>query len=166
MIETTLLNLILLFAVVIIALIVSIFRLSKDNAEYRASISTQSIVTLLRRNGTSSAVKGPWIIFNRRDQEYTIHTSNLPVLVVIKQTSLAGLHEKTTVLRDIAQAISLDMAMASIHIDGNTANRAIIQVNAIETCLGAFAQRLSIYLDIIDETEKRFFDEIKRINKS
>lgn len=166
MIETATLNLILLFAVVIIALTVSIFRLNKKSADYQAPISSKSIVTLLRRNGTSSTVKGPWIIFNYQDQEYTIHTSNLPVLVVVKQTSLEGLQENTNVLRDVAQAVSLDTAMASIHIDGNPANRAIIQVNAIETCMGAFAQRLSIYLDIIDETEKRFFDEIKRRNTS
>lgn len=166
MIETATLNLILLFAVVIIALTVSIFRLNKTNADYQAPISAKSIVTLLRRNGTSSTVKGPWIIFNYQDQEYTIHTSKLPVLVVVKQTSLEGLQEKTNVLRDVAQAVSLDTAMASIHIDGNPANRAIIQVNAIETCMGAFAQRLSIYLKIIDETEKRFFDEIKRRNTS
>ena len=164
MIETATLNLILLFAVVIIALTVSIFRLNKTNADYQAPISAKSIVTLLRRNGTSSIVKGPWIIFNYQDQEYTIHTSKLPVLVVVKQTSLEGLQEKTNVLRDVAQAVSLDTAMASIHIDGNPANRAIIQVNAIETCMGAFAQRLSLYLDIIDETEKRFFDEIERRN--
>lgn len=164
MIETATLNLILLFAVVIIALTVSIFRLNKANADYQAPISAKSIVTLLRRNGTSPTVKGPWIIFNHQDQEYTIHTSKLPVLVVLKQTSLAGFQEKTNVLKDAAQAVSLDTAMASIYIDGNPANRAIIQVNAIETCIGAFAKRLSIYLDIIDETEKRFFDEIKRRN--
>ena len=162
MIETATLNMILLFAVVIIALTVIIIRLNKANADYQAPISAKSIVTLLRRNGTSSTVKGPWILFNYQDQEYTIYTSKLPVLVVVKQTSLGGLQEKTNVLWDVAQAISLDTAMASIHIDGNPASRAIIQVNAIETCIGAFAQRLSIYLDIIDETEKRFFDEIKR----
>lgn len=164
MIDSATLNMILLFALVIIALTVSIFRLNKANADYQAPISAKSIVTLLRRNGTSSTVKGPWIMFNYQDQEYTIYTSKLPVLVVVKQTSLEGLQEKTNVLRDVAQAVSLDTAMASIHLDGNPANRAIIQVNAIETCLGAFAQRLSIYLDIIDETEKRFFDEIKRRN--
>ena len=166
MIETETLNLILLFAIVIIALTVRIIRLNKANADFQAPISAKSIVTLLRRNGTSSTVKGPWIIFNYQGQEYTIHASKLPVLVVVKQTSLAGLQERTNVLRGIAQAVSLDTAMASIHIDGNPASRAIIQVNAIETCLGSFAQRLSIYLDIIDETEKRFFDEIKRRNTS
>ena len=166
MIDPATLNMILLFALVIIALTVSILRLNKANADYQAPISAKSIVTLLRRNGTSSTVKGPWILFNYQDQEYTIYTSKLPVLVVVKQTSLEGLQEKTNVLRDVAQAVSLDTAMASIHIDGNPANRAIIQVNAIETCLGAFAQKLSIYLDIIDETEKRFFDEIKRRNIS
>lgn len=166
MIDPATLNLILLFAVVIIVLTVSLFRLTKANAGYQAPISAKSIVTLLRRNGTSSTVKGPWILFNYQDQEYTIHTSKLPVLVVVKQTSLEGLQEKTNVLRDVALAVSLDTAMASIHIDGNPASRVIIQVNAIETCLGSFAQRLSIYLDIIDETEKRFFDEIKRRNIS
>ncbi len=159
MIETETLNLILLFAIVIIALTVRIIRLNKANADFQTPISAKSIVTLLRRNGISSTVKGPWILFNYQGQEYTIHTSKLPVLVVVKQTSLEGLQERTNVLRDIAQAVSLDTAMASIHIDGNPATRAIIQVNAIETCLGAFAQRLSLYLDIIDETEKRFFDE-------
>ena len=166
MIESATLDTILLFTVCIIAMTVSIIRLKRANADYQAPISSKSIVSFLRRNGTSPTVKGPWIIFNHQDQEYTIHTSKLPVLVVLKQTSLAGFQERTNVLKDVAQAVSLDTAMASIYIDGNPANRAIIQVNAIETCLGSFAQRLSIYLDIIDETEKRFFDEIKRRNIS
>lgn len=164
MIETTTMNMILLFVVIIVVLIVNIIWLIRDNADYQTPISAKSIVSFLQRNGTSSTVKGPWIIFYHKNQEYTIHTSRLPVLVVIKQTSLEGLQEKTNVLRDVARAVSLNTAMASIHIDGNPANRAIIQVNAIETCLGAFAQRLSIYLDIIDETEKRFFGEIERRN--
>lgn len=162
MIETSALNSMLLFIVVIIVLAVSIFQLKRSNANYQAPLSAESIVSLLWRNGTSSSVKGPWIIFHHLDQEYTINISKLPVLIVIKQTSLEGFQENTVVLREVAQAVSLDTVLATVQIEGATAKRAVIQLNAIETCVGAFAQRLSIYLDIIDETEKRFFDEIER----
>lgn len=162
MIETSALNSMLLFIVVIIVLAVSIIRLKRSNANYQAPLSAESIVSLLWRNGTSSSVKGAWIIFHHQGQEYTINISKLPILIVIKQTSLEGFQENTAVLRDVAQAVSLDTVLATVHVEEIPANRAVIQLNAIETCLGAFAQRLSIYLDIIDETEKRFFDEIER----
>lgn len=166
MIETSVLNSMLLFIVVIIVLAVSIIRLKRSNANYQAPLSAESIASLLWRNGISSSVKGAWIIFHHQDQEYTINISKLPILIVIKQTSLEGFQEDTVVLRDIAQAVSLDTVLAMVHVEGTPANRAVIQLNAIETCVGAFAQRLSIYLDIIDETEKRFFDEIERRNNN
>lgn len=160
MFETAALNSILLFTVVIIALAVSIARLKRINANYKAPICAESIVSLLWRNGTSSSVKGPWIIFHHLGQEYTINISKLPVLIVIKQTSLEGFQENTVVLREVAQAVSLDTVLATVQIEGAPAKRAVIQLNAIETCVGAFAQRLNIYIDIINETERRFFEEI------
>ena len=165
MIEATVLNSLLLAAVVIIAEIVSNHRYRKDVASYQAPLDSKSIVSLLQKNGILSSVVGPWIVFDYQGKEYTINTSKLPVFVVIKQTSLEEYQHNATDLQEVAQAISLDTAMATIHIDGNPADRAIIQVNAIETCLESFTQRLIIYLDIIEETEKRFFDEIVQNNQ-
>ncbi|MBQ9185633.1 MAG: hypothetical protein IJ151_07170 [Bacteroidales bacterium] len=162
MIEATVLNTLLLSAVVIIAVIVFNHRYRKAVANYQAPLNSKSIVALLQRNGLLSSVVGPWIVFDYQGKEYTINASKLPILVVIKQTSLKEHQHNTTDLQEVAQSVSLDTAMAIIHIDGNPANRAIIQLNAIETCLGSFAQRLNIYLDIIEETETRFFDEIRR----
>lgn len=153
-----------LFTGVIIALAVSIIRLKRTNANYQAPISAESIVSLFGKNGTSSSVTGDWIIFHHQDQEYTINISKLPILIVIKQTSLEGFQGNAIVLREVAQAVSLETVLTTVHVEGTPANRVVIQLNAIETCLGAFAKRLSIYLDIIDETEKRFFDEIERKN--
>ena len=165
MIEATVLNSLLLAAVVIIAAIVSNHRYRKDVASYQAPLDSKSIVSLLQKNGILSSVVGPWIVFDYQGKEYTINTSKLPVFVVIKQTSLEEYQHNATDLQEVAQAISLDTAMATIHIDGNPADRAIIQVNAIETCLESFTQRLIIYLDIIEETDKRFFDEIVQNNQ-
>lgn len=162
MIEATVLNSLLLSAVVIIAVIVFNHRYRKAVANYQAPLDSKSIVALLQRNGLLSSVVGPWIVFDYQGKEYTINTSKLPVFIVIKQTSLKEYQHNATDLQEVAQAISLDTAMATIHIDGNSADRVIIQVNAIETCLGSLTQRLNIYLDIIEETETRFFDEIRR----
>ena len=161
MIETAELNMILLLTGVIIALVVNIIRLNKSNVRYQAPISAESIVSLFWRNGTSSSVNGDWIIFHHQDQEYAINISRLPILIIIKQTSLNGYQEDTNILNEVAQSISLDTVLVTIQVERKLANRAVIQLNAIETCLGAFAQRLSIYLDVINETEKRFFDEIE-----
>ena len=162
MIEATVLNSLLLSAVVIIAVIVFNHRYRKAVANYQAPLDSKSIVALLQRNGLLSSVVGPWIVFDYQGKEYTINTSKLPVLAVIKQTSLEECRHNTTDLREVAQAVSLDTAMATVHIDGNPADRVIIQVNSIETCLGSLAQTLNIYLEIIEETETRFFDEIGR----
>ena len=81
-------------------------------------------------------------------------------MVVIKQTSLEGFQKSAKVLREVAQDVSLDTVMTTVHIEGDPASRAVIQLNAIETCVFAFDQRLGIYLEIIDETERRFFEEV------
>ena len=162
MIEATILNSLLLSAVVIVTVLVSNHRYKKVVANYRSRLDSKSIVTLLQRNGTLSSVVGPWIVFNYQGKEYTINTSKLPVLVVIKQTSLEEHQHNTTDLQEVAQAVSDNIVLATVYVERNSPNRIIIQLDAIETCLGAFAQRLSIYLDIIDETEKRFFEEIER----
>ena len=162
MIETAGLNSLLLCLVAITALTISIIRLKKTVASYQTPVNSKSIVSLLGRNGTASSVVGPWIVFDYQGKEYTINTSKLPVLVVIKQTSIEEYQYNATDLQEVAQVVSLDTAMATIYVDGNPANRVIIQVNAVETCLGSLAQRLNIYLDIIEEAETRFFDEIRR----
>lgn len=162
MMEAAELNTLLIISFAIVAVTVGIIRLKKIVADFHAPLNTTSIVSFFNRIGVSTSVEGAWIVFDNKGKEYAINTSKLPILAIIKQTSLEGYHEDTTVLREVAQGVSLDTAMASIHVDGNPANRVIIQVNAIETCMGSFSQRLSIYQDIIEDMERRFFDEIKR----
>lgn len=159
------LNTMLLFTVMVIAMIVNIIRIKNPTASFQAPVNAESIVSLLLRNGISPTVKGPWIVFCWHDQEYTVNTSKLPILVVIKQTSLVEFHENSGVFKEVAQSISLDTAMVSVNIDGEPASRAIIQVYSIETCMEAFERRLIIYLNLINETEKRFIDEIVHNNK-
>ena len=162
MIQAAELNSLILCTVAITAVTITIIQVKRTVANYQTPLDSKSIVSLLRRNGSSSSVMGSWIVFNYQGQEYTINTSKLPVLVIIKQTSIEKYKDNTSILREVAQAVSLDTVLAMIHVAENPANRAVIQLNAIETCLGAFAQRLNIYLDIIEETEKRFFEEIER----
>ena len=154
----------LLFTVVFVAAILCIIRPRKTVADCQATISPESIVSLLCRKGICSSVKEQWIIFSHKDKEYAINTSKLPILVVIKQTSLEGYQKYTDDIEDVAHTISLDMPMSSIHIDGNPARRVIFQVNAVENCITAFVQRLIIYIDILDETEMLFFKEVSARN--
>lgn len=165
MIEAAALNSLLLSAAVLVAVSVSNHRNKKVIADYNVPLDSQSIVALLKRHGVLSSVMGSWVVFDNQGKEYAINISKLPVLVIIKQTSLEDYQDNVAAFQEIAQTLSLDTVMASIHVDGNPVNRAIIQVDAIETCMGSFAQRLKIYMDIIEETEKRFFEEIRRREK-
>lgn len=153
--------------IVILAATACIVGMKKVEAGFQAPLDIKSIQTYLKRDGTSYSVISPWIVFDHQGKEYAINTSTLPVLVVIKQTSLEGFQKSAKVLREVAQDVSLDTVMTTVHIEGDPASRAVIQLNAIETCVCAFDQRLGIYLEIIDETERRFFEEVgqKQMNE-
>lgn len=162
MIESATLNSILSVTAFLIFVIVCLVRRTRAVDNYPTALNADSIAPLLERNGFSSLVEGPWIIFNHLGQEYTINTSKMPFLFIIKQTSLDGFLRYSNVFQDVAQTVSLDTAMVTIHLDGSPANRVIFQVNAVENCITSFIERLHIYLELLDETEALYFEEVRR----
>lgn len=136
--------------------------LKRNVAKPTTQMNLEGIVSILEDHGISASVDGPWIIFDHQEDVYAINTLRLPFLAIVKQTSLEEYSEYASAFIESAQAISLDVPMIYVYIDTdrNPTHRVIFQVNAVENCTTSFIQRLGIYLDILNEAERRFFCEI------
>lgn len=131
-----------------------------DNAEDPSELTPQRIVDILDSKGLKPSLNGHWIVFVSQEAEYAINTSGYPVLSLLKQTDLDGFPIEPDLHEKVASRITGEILMTKIHIKDFPSRRVIFQLDAIEDNTFNFGKRLEIYLEIIKETEERFFREV------